>query len=656
MRRLGAAASTTVSLEASPGPAPSPEAAPRGPAVVVHQPSPPPSDPSRGQRGAAGGAARRPREPFLAPDLLVGWTPPPSPQELSGSAGAPAAWATPSSSGGSSELALLGCGAADLSATLPSDVACAYDSAASGASRASRPRTPNSGVEGTPLASTSPSRGEQEADIEDPRPGIFLVDNRLLKAETLGLGFRRSKRLDDHGPELGAVPWGTCIRGTDLRDGWLQVGHLYLPTVVRGIAVLLPQPAGDLYLDFRAANGPRSLEVDHVWVSVVVEGQRRQTPPVPSSCPAWRGGAALALCLAKLQSEIAIEVVGLGPSGSTCTLGELRLRVDASQPGQWHRRCEFLEGCAGGRRQLDFAFRWELPGAPTPPPAPPPLAPEGWPIPPQRLHAIAAGMQQPPYPGAHGDAFAHPRVALPDAPTPAVSSSAPFPGALATPRSVAAPSVSAEDPELSTSMQLAASLRRCHAKLSRGGVEAASAAAEWLAARQLLVHSLAEAEQDFEHMGLGLQRLEGELKSALSECHSGCATTAGATNLLEDGTACSSPRRAAGADRFGRGAREDPAPRLGPGHGAAPCGERPCAPMAGGRQPYVDGGRARSARCQGRAESGRRNSPSLRAEHRRSERRRLGGGAVEARCSALEAFVEESRRRRAERSAQTSWG
>lgn len=38
------------------------------------------------------------------------------------------------------------------------------------------------------------------------------------------------------------------------------------------------------------------------------QGQRRQTPPVPSSCPAWRGGAALALCLAKLQSEIAIEV------------------------------------------------------------------------------------------------------------------------------------------------------------------------------------------------------------------------------------------------------------------------------------------------------------------------------------------------------------
>merc|ERR1712083_1255176 len=51
----------------------------------------------------------------------------------------------------------------------------------------------------------------------------WLVDNTVLQAKTLGLGHRRSMRLDDHvhGPDVAA--WGSIVKGIEAGDDWLQL-------------------------------------------------------------------------------------------------------------------------------------------------------------------------------------------------------------------------------------------------------------------------------------------------------------------------------------------------------------------------------------------------------------------------------------------------
>lgn len=58
----------------------------------------------------------------------------------------------------------------------------------------------------------------------------YLVDNRVFKAITDGVGYRFTKRLEDLDPSFTAL-WGSFVEGVDEGDGWLKIAEdLYLPT------------------------------------------------------------------------------------------------------------------------------------------------------------------------------------------------------------------------------------------------------------------------------------------------------------------------------------------------------------------------------------------------------------------------------------------
>jgi len=65
----------------------------------------------------------------------------------------------------------------------------------------------------------------------------FYVDNREYKADSQGIGYRRSKDLDDKEPTRTAL-WDSVIVGKDCRDGWIRVGSLYLPEKLGGVRVV----------------------------------------------------------------------------------------------------------------------------------------------------------------------------------------------------------------------------------------------------------------------------------------------------------------------------------------------------------------------------------------------------------------------------------
>jgi hypothetical protein len=71
----------------------------------------------------------------------------------------------------------------------------------------------------------------------------YLIDNSVLRAETSGLAFRLSKRVDDIDLETQGPVWGSDIDGVDCGDGWLQVGDLYLPMALHGMCVVMPKSA-----------------------------------------------------------------------------------------------------------------------------------------------------------------------------------------------------------------------------------------------------------------------------------------------------------------------------------------------------------------------------------------------------------------------------
>mmetsp|Transcript_103541 Transcript_103541/g.267799 ORF Transcript_103541/g.267799 Transcript_103541/m.267799 type:complete len:818 (+) Transcript_103541:48-2501(+) len=71
----------------------------------------------------------------------------------------------------------------------------------------------------------------------------FAVDNSELQAQSHGLGYRKSKNLEDMNTDQTAL-WGSTVRGIDEGDGWVKVqGSGYLPLALNGKVVLLPQAA-----------------------------------------------------------------------------------------------------------------------------------------------------------------------------------------------------------------------------------------------------------------------------------------------------------------------------------------------------------------------------------------------------------------------------
>ncbi|CAK9085061.1 unnamed protein product [Durusdinium trenchii] len=80
---------------------------------------------------------------------------------------------------------------------------------------------------------------------ESRKTQSYRVDNGFLKAQSVGLGFRRSKDMKDLVPDT-VVPWGSRIQGVDEGDGWLRLGANYLPFFVHGIPVISPDGSRQL--------------------------------------------------------------------------------------------------------------------------------------------------------------------------------------------------------------------------------------------------------------------------------------------------------------------------------------------------------------------------------------------------------------------------
>eukprot|EP00443_Scrippsiella_acuminata_P070551 CAMPEP_0115501258 /NCGR_PEP_ID=MMETSP0271-20121206/68299_1 /TAXON_ID=71861 /ORGANISM="Scrippsiella trochoidea, Strain CCMP3099" /LENGTH=432 /DNA_ID=CAMNT_0002930175 /DNA_START=47 /DNA_END=1345 /DNA_ORIENTATION=+ len=84
--------------------------------------------------------------------------------------------------------------------------------------------------------------------LQAPKTAIdrYLVSNKQLQANTLGLGFRLSKRFDDlESGEERCAAWGSVVSGADCGDGWLRVGSRYLPETLCGVRVLLRHDASN---------------------------------------------------------------------------------------------------------------------------------------------------------------------------------------------------------------------------------------------------------------------------------------------------------------------------------------------------------------------------------------------------------------------------
>lgn len=110
-------------------------------------------------------------------------------------------------------------------------------------------------------------QGSESMVSEDGRKAqTFRVDNGFLKADSMGLGFRRSKDMKDLLPNALA-PWGSRVIGMDEGDGWLRVGPGFLPFFVTGIPVISPEA--------KSTMSP--------WSS-----PRSDRPPEPTGCTAGR--------------------------------------------------------------------------------------------------------------------------------------------------------------------------------------------------------------------------------------------------------------------------------------------------------------------------------------------------------------------------------
>lgn len=105
------------------------------------------------------------------------------------------------------------------------------------------------------------SRPKVDATVD---PHLYYVDNRSLRSTTQGLGYRLSKLMDHKdGNEL--APWGTVVVGTFDGDGWVRVGHRFLPIEFNGHVVLIPKgPVPAFGADAPLAESPTALLQEYV--------------------------------------------------------------------------------------------------------------------------------------------------------------------------------------------------------------------------------------------------------------------------------------------------------------------------------------------------------------------------------------------------------
>jgi len=80
---------------------------------------------------------------------------------------------------------------------------------------------------------------------QDIQEQIFMVDNRELKAKTVGLGYRLSPKLTDLDTKANGfrnlAPWGSMVKGVPCGPNWVKVGKRFLPRHLDEVEVLILQ-------------------------------------------------------------------------------------------------------------------------------------------------------------------------------------------------------------------------------------------------------------------------------------------------------------------------------------------------------------------------------------------------------------------------------
>ncbi|CAK9089603.1 unnamed protein product [Durusdinium trenchii] len=122
---------------------------------------------------------------------------------------------------------------------------------------------------------------------EEPPEEAFFVDNRMLKADSDGIGYRASPDLDDKAIPPRTALWGSVVHGVDNGD-WLRVGAYFLPKSLCGVNVLTPKeevPASHLPQHAGFARGD--------WEYVCVDPQGVMTHVEPQEVPSKPSGQAV---------------------------------------------------------------------------------------------------------------------------------------------------------------------------------------------------------------------------------------------------------------------------------------------------------------------------------------------------------------------------
>jgi len=198
-----------------------------------------------------------------------------------------------------------------------------------------------------------------------PRPrseqaGRYLVNNSSLRAPTSGLGFRRSKQLQDY--DSTAAPWGGFVLGYDEGDGWLRVEDRYLPMSVQGLQVLTYVGlafVATLRLCIVSAAGLPTTNgsVPSPCVVARLGSDERRTPGVTNTwSPEWSTGNRFILQVQNTDSTLELEVLDCA-TADHLLLGRTTLSLRGIESRRWHRRRDRLEG--GGFSELQYEVHLE---------------------------------------------------------------------------------------------------------------------------------------------------------------------------------------------------------------------------------------------------------------------------------------------------------
>lgn len=98
---------------------------------------------------------------------------------------------------------------------------------------------------------------------------MFLVDNRILGAKTVGLGYRLSPKLKDLDANAkghkNVAPWGSMVKGAPCGPDWVRVGQRFLPRHLDSTEVLVLEDDDRSSSGDGDHDGLRQLVSDTYW-------------------------------------------------------------------------------------------------------------------------------------------------------------------------------------------------------------------------------------------------------------------------------------------------------------------------------------------------------------------------------------------------------